>query len=104
MIWPAWTQQTRTQNQLGHHEQISRALSGSQQAMVNQITQLSNQVATLTSQLTPAVQPSQHAPPAPPSVPPSPRESYASHPEPVETWTSSEVFSSSAPWFLASAL
>lgn len=66
---------------LGQHEQIIWALSDSPLSMVKQITQLTTQVALLTSQLSHAAQLSQPAHRAPPPESPSPSESYASDPE-----------------------
>lgn len=89
MIWPAWTQRTRTQNQPQFKRQFSikefyldnmnksfgpspTATNGKSGHSINQSTSLIN-FSTHSSQL---------APTAPPPVAPSPRESYDSDPEP----------------------
>ncbi|KAF7644739.1 hypothetical protein LDENG_00216590 [Lucifuga dentata] len=70
---------------LGQHELLLRTLSDSNQAMINQITQLTHQVALLTSQFVSsasAALPVQSALRAPPPASPQPRESYVPDPEP----------------------
>jgi len=70
---------------LGQHEQALRNLGDNNQAMITQITQLTKQVATLTSHLTSpatAAQLNQPGPAPPPGPVPIPTwESYAPDPE-----------------------
>ncbi|KAF7645474.1 hypothetical protein LDENG_00203960, partial [Lucifuga dentata] len=70
---------------LGQHELLLWTLSDRNQAMVNQIIQLTHQVALLTSQLASSAStalPVQSALQAPPPASPQPRESYVPDPEP----------------------
>jgi len=67
---------------LGGHDLILRSLVENNQTMLQQISQLTNQVAILSTHLAPPVSISQSVPSAPPLLSPFVRESYAPDPEP----------------------